>query len=69
MRLKKRSSATSPVSIEDVFLEPKNQKLVIYLPPTIKDLVEELAKSSDVKTTTCVLHIIVKQLKELGFLR
>lgn len=69
MKLGRRPSGIAPVSIEDVSLEPKNQKLVIYLPPTIKNLVEELAKASDVRTNTCVLHIIVKQLKELGFLK
>lgn len=69
MKPKKRSSDITPASFEDVFLEPKNQRLVIYLPPTIKRLVEEMAKGSDVRTNTCVLHIIVKQLKELGFLK
>jgi hypothetical protein len=69
MGLKKRSSSSVPVSLEDVFLEPKNQKLVIYLPPTIKKLVEEVARESGVRTNTCVLHILVKQLKELGFIK
>lgn len=69
MKLKKSSVNITPVSIEDVFLEPKNQKLVIYLPPTIKKIVEELAKASNVRTNTCVLHIIIKQLKELRILK
>lgn len=58
-----------PVSIEEVFLEPKNQKLVVYLPPTIKELLEELARTSEVRTNTCVLYLLVKQLKELGLLK
>lgn len=69
MKLKKSSVNITPVSIEDVFLEPKNQKLVIYLPPTIKNIVEELAKASNVRTNTCVLHIIIKQLRELRILK
>lgn len=69
MKLKKSAVNITPVSIEDVFLEPKNKKLVIYLPPTIKNVVEELAKASNVRTNTCVLHIIVKQLKELRILK
>lgn len=69
MKLKKSSVNITPVPIEDVFLEPKNQKLVIYLPPTIKNIVEELAKASNVRTNTCVLHIIIKQLKELRILK
>lgn len=69
MKLKKSAVDITPVPIEDVFLEPKNQKLVIYLPPTIKNIVEELAKASNVRTNTCVLHIIVKQLKELRILK
>lgn len=69
MKLKKSSVNITPVPIEDVFLEPKNQKLVIYLPPTIKNIVEELAKASNVRTNTCVLHIIIKQLRELRILK
>lgn len=69
MKLKKSSLNIPPASIEDVFVEPKNQKLVIYLPPTIKNMLEELAKGSNIRTNTCVLYIIVKQLKELGFLK
>lgn len=69
MKLKKGAANITPVSIEDVFLEPKNQKLVIYLPPTMKNIVVELAKASNVRTNTCVLHIIVKQLKELRILK
>lgn len=69
MKLKKSSPNVSPLPIEDVLVEPKNQKLVLYLPPTLKKMVEELAKSSNLKTNTCVLYIIVKQLKELGFLK
>lgn len=68
MRFKKPSKR-QPVSIEEVFLEPKNQKLVVYLPPTIKELLEELARNSEVKTNTCVLYLLVKQLKELGLLK
>jgi hypothetical protein len=69
MKLKKSSPNIPPVSIEDIFVEPKNQKLVIYLPPTIKNIIEELAKDSNIRTNTCILYIIVKQLKELGFLK
>lgn len=68
MRFRK-PSGRQPVSIEEVFLEPKNQKLVVYLPPTIKELLEELARNSEVKTNTCVLYLLVKQLKELGLLK
>ncbi|MCS7131813.1 MAG: hypothetical protein NZ934_03685 [Hadesarchaea archaeon] len=68
MRLKK-SSTDAPVPLEDIFVEPKNQKIVIYLPPTIKNILEDLAKDSNVRTNTCILYIIVKQLKELGFLK
>lgn len=67
MKLKRKSK--DPVPIEDIFVEPKNQKIVIYLPPTLKNILEDLARETNVKTTTCVLYIIVKQLKELGFLR
>ncbi|MEM2907865.1 MAG: hypothetical protein QXP65_01495 [Candidatus Hadarchaeales archaeon] len=68
MKLRK-SSSDAPIPLEDIFVEPKNQKIVIYLPPTIKSILEELAKDSNVRTNTCILYIIVKQLKELGFLK
>ncbi|MEM1689634.1 MAG: hypothetical protein QXU01_04485 [Candidatus Hadarchaeales archaeon] len=68
MKLKKKS-LKNPIPLEDIFVEPKNQKLVVYLPPTVKNILEELARESNVKTTTCVLYIIIKQLKELGFLK
>ncbi len=68
MKLRK-SSSDAPIPLEDIFVEPKNQKIVIYLPPTIKNILEELAKDSNVRTNTCILYIIVKQLKELGFLK
>jgi hypothetical protein len=68
MKLRK-SSSDAPIPLEDIFVEPKNQKIVIYLPPTIKNILEQLAKDSNVRTNTCVLYIIVKQLKELGFLK
>lgn len=68
MELKKKSSK-NPIPLEDIFVEPKNQKIVVYLPPTVKKILEELAKESNVKITTCVLYIIIKQLKELGFLK
>jgi len=65
----KKKSLKNPIPLEDIFVEPKNQKLVVYLPPTVKNILEELARESNVKTTTCVLYIIIKQLKELGFLK
>lgn len=68
MKLRK-SSSDAPIPLEDIFVEPKNQKIVIYLPPTIKNILEELARDSNVRTNTCILYIIVKQLKELGFLK
>lgn len=68
MRFRK-PQGRQPVSIEEVFLEPKNQKLVVYLPPTLKELLEELARTSEVRTNTCVLYLLVKQLKELGLLK
>lgn len=68
MRFRK-PSRKQPISLEEVFLEPKNQKLVIYLPPTIKELLEEVARSSGVKTNTCVLYLLVRQLKDLGMLK
>lgn len=67
MKLKK--SSRNPISLEEIFVEPKNQKLVIYLPPTVKGILDELARETNVRTNTCVLYIIIRQLRELGFLK
>jgi len=67
--VKLRKSSKNPIPLEDIFVEPKNQKLVIYLPPTVKNILDELARETNVRTNTCVLYIIIRQLRELGFLK
>ncbi len=67
--MKLRKSSKNPIPLEDIFVEPKNQKLVIYLPPTVKNILDELARETNVRTNTCVLYIIIRQLRELGFLK
>jgi len=65
----KLKSSRNPIPLEEIFVEPKNQKLVIYLPPTVKNILDELARETNVRTNTCVLYIIIRQLRELGFLK
>jgi hypothetical protein len=67
--VKLKKSSRNPISLEEIFVEPKNQKLVIYLPPTVKGILDELARETNVRTNTCVLYIIIRQLRELGFLK
>jgi len=69
MELKKKPAKRNSVPIEKIFVEPKNQKIVVYLPPTLKEILEEIAQESNVRTNTCVLYLLIKQLKELGFLK
>ncbi|MEW6222871.1 MAG: hypothetical protein AB1476_06180, partial [Candidatus Hadarchaeota archaeon] len=69
LKINKRASNPERVSLADIFLEPKNQKLVIYMPPTVKRLLEQMAKDSNVTTNKCVLHIVMKQLEESRYIK